>query len=321
MAKVNVVAEVVEALAAVGVDARESDDAVVVHAGGKDFRYQVEVRQGIRRELIGSLVLAASTKPGNRLLITDYVTPPIAEELRRQGVQFADAAGNAFLKRGGMLVIVNGRRSRRGGAMVRPLRVFRPSGIKTIFAILSVPELVEAPQREIAGAAGVALGSVAKVIEGLRELGFIAETDGTRRLLRTERLVDQWTEAYVRLLLPTLTLGRFAEPERNWWRHVDPAPYGAQWGGETAAALLHRQLVPEQTILYAEKLPTRMWTRYRLKADAEGRVILRRRFWNFDVPAARPDLVPPLLIYADLVAAGDARSLEAARRVRDERLV
>jgi hypothetical protein len=298
-----------------------SDATFFIDHDGRKVRYDVQIKRSLRREVIGPLLHGFSGKTGNRLLITDYVTPPVADELRRNGIQFADTAGNAFLKNRGLLIVATGRRPRVHRAAEKPLRVFRPSGIKTVFAILSMPGLVEAPQREIARAAGVALGSVAKVMEGLRDLGFIAEVEGSRRLLRTERLVEQWTEAYARLLHPVLHLGRFAEPERNWWKHVDPAAYGAQWGGQTAAAVLQRQLVPDETVIYAEKLPVRMWTQHRLKANPEGRVILRRRFWHFDVPGLRAGVVPPLLVYADLLATGDSRSVEAARHIRDEYVV
>jgi hypothetical protein len=93
----------------------------------------------------------------------------------------------------------------------------------------------------------------------------------------------------------------------------EPDGAGAQWGGETAAALLHRYLVPEAAIIYTDEIPPRLLSEYRLKADTSGRVVLRRRFWN-SVPAPRADVVPPLLIYADLLTAGDARSIDAANR-------
>ncbi|HYC90694.1 MAG TPA: type IV toxin-antitoxin system AbiEi family antitoxin [Thermoanaerobaculia bacterium] len=318
-------APAISALSELGLTARlepdqDSDAVLIITHEGRTLRYQIEVKRSIRREVIG-LMLAFSRTSGDRLLITDYVTPPMADELRRNGIQFADTAGNVFLKNHGLLVVSTGRRPVTHRAAIRPLRVFRPSGIKTIFALLSVPDLARAPQREIARAAGVALGSVAKIIDGLRELGFVAEVEGTRRLLRTERLVDQWAEAYVRLLHPTLTLGRFVEPARNWWKQADPTAYGAQWGGETAAAILQSGLIPEETIVYAEKLPSGMWAQHRLQADPDGRVVLRQRFWNFETPTVRADVVPPLLVYADLLAAGDARSLEAARQIRDEYLV
>jgi hypothetical protein len=155
---------------------------------------------------------------------------------------------------------------------------------------------------------------VAAVLEGLRELGFIAEVRGKRRLLHRERLIDQWTEAYARQLFPALEIARFSAASSDWWRRADIGRYGAQWGGETAAALLQGYLVPEQAIIYADETPAALLEKHRLRADAS--VILRRRFWN-EVPAPRPDVVPALLIYADLVAAGDARSLESAKQIRD----
>lgn len=199
--------------------------------------------------------------------------------------------------------------------------MFGVSGVKTIFALLSVPELISAPQREIARAAGVALGSVAAILNGLRDLGYWAEVSGKRRLLHRERLIQAWIEAYARVLAPTLEIGRFSAPQQNWWRKVHPTEHDAAWGGETAAAVLQRHLVPEQAILYATETPSRLLLKHRLKADVQGRVVVRRRFWQFDSGLPRPDVVPPLLIYADLMIEGDARSTAAARVIRDAYLV
>ena len=51
-----------------------------------------------------------------------------------------------------------------------------------------------------------------------------------------------------------------------------------------------------------------------LRADAEGNIEFRRRFWTF--PAEEPRLTPTLLVYADLLATGDARCLETAQLLR-----
>jgi hypothetical protein len=158
------------------------------------------------------------------------------------------------------------------------------------------------------------------VLEGLRKLDFLAEIRGTRHIVNRERLIEQWTEGYARLLEPSLEIGRFSSATSDWWRRTDASKFGAQWGGETAAALLQRHLVPELTIIYAGEIPSRMLSEHRLKADPDGRVIFRRRFWNA-VPSPRQDVVPPLLIYADLVASGDGRSLAAAKQIRDAFLI
>lgn len=296
-------------------------DAVVVdlRTEGKRFRYRVEIKRRITPAIVGAISVAFSGDAEKRLLITDHVTPPVADALRRQGVQFVDSAGNAFLKRNGILVFVTGR-SRPIVLRAKTMRVFRPSGLKVLFVLLSAPQTVAAPLRTIAHAAGVALGSLPGVMRDLRELGFVVETRGTVRLVNRARLIDQWTEAYARTLHPSLQIGRFMAPTSDWWRRADPARYGSQWGGETAATILQRRLVPEQTIVYAEDIPSQMMSDHRLRADATGPIIFRRRFWN-DVPSPRRDVVPPLLVYADLLTTDDQRCVEAAKDIRDAYLV
>jgi len=36
-------------------------------------------------------------------------------------------------------------------------------------------------------------------------------------------------------------------------------------------------------------------------------------FWNFEIDWPHKNMVPPLLIYADLLATGEARNIETAR--------
>jgi hypothetical protein len=302
-------------LRAVSRNMPHADAVLTVRHGGKTLRYLAEVKRRLTSSLIGPISLAFAHPIKDRLLITDYATPPLADALRLRGVQFVDTAGNAFLNREGLLVIVTGRTLKTGPAPPTTLRVFRRSGLQVTFALLSAPTLLSAPQRTIADAAGVSLGSVAPVLEGLRDLGFIADIRGTRRFVDRERLINQWSEGYARVLLPSLELGRFTARNPDWWRTTDPDLHGAQWGGETAAALLQQNLVPEQTILYSDDIPAKLAVKQRLKADPNGQVVVRRRFWN-SVPSPRPEVVPPLLIYADLVAVGDARSLAAAKEIR-----
>ena len=53
-----------------------------------------------------------------------------------------------------------------------------------------------------------------------------------------------------------------------------------------------------------------------------GRVRIYKPFWRDAARlfggTAQPDLVPPILAYADLVATADPRNLEAAKMIYDE---
>lgn len=42
------------------------------------------------------------------------------------------------------------------------------------------------------------------------------------------------------------------------------------------------------------------------------------KFWNFPT---KPDIAPPLLVYADLVATAEPRNLEVAKMIYDEHII
>jgi len=59
---------------------------------------------------------------------------------------------------------------------------------------------------------------------------------------------------------------------------------------------------------------------HRLRADPDGEVEILDTFWNFPAETRQPDIVPPLLVYADLLATLDPRNLEIAKRIREEHI-
>ena len=144
----------------------------------------------------------------------------------------------------------------------------------------------------------------------LPDLGFVAEINGERRLLKPEVLLKRWAEAYARTLRPKLVIGRFRTNQAQWWAKAKPAKYELVFGGEIAAERLTRMLRPETVTLYGKKAEPRLLIDYKLQKDPDGPVEILKRFWAF--PAENENLTPDPLIYADLLNIGDARCLEAA---------
>lgn len=295
-------------------DGTERADALLgLRFGGHQLRYRAEVKRGLRPATLGAVhhQLKALENP---LLVADHVTPPLAETLRAQGIEFIDAAGNAYLNRPPLLVFVTGQRPMLRRAPGETGRAFQATGLQVLFALLARPELAARPYREIAVAAGVAHGTVGWVMPELPRLGHLAPVAGRRRLINGVRLLDRWVEAYARTLQPRLLLGRFrgdlgALQERTAW------PAGLLVGGELAAARLTRHLRPGTATFYVEAIEPRTVLDLVLRADAEGNVEFRRRFWNLP---GEEGLAPTLLVYADLLANGDPRCLEAAQLLRDQ---
>lgn len=309
----------------------EPDGVVRLGHGGKTQRYVVEVKRQLRPATLGVALhqldqrAKAHQLPG--LLVADYIAPALAEALHEQGRAFLDTAGNAYVQQPGVLLWVTGRKPARKIAAPQLGRAFQPTGLQVLFALLCHPEWVSLPYRELAARAGVAHGTVGWAMGDLIEQGFVTELKGkrgTRRLYQGERLLALWADAYARQLRPRTLLGRYYVPALDGWQEWPLEKHAAQWGGEPAAALLTRYLKPGALTLYADKLPGLLAAKYKFtKEPAPGHtavVEVRRRFWHFPEEGAQP-CVPPVLVYADLLATGDARCIETAKRLYDEDVV
>jgi hypothetical protein len=53
----------------------------------------------------------------------------------------------------------------------------------------------------------------------------------------------------------------------------------------------------------------------KIRQDINGNIELRERFWNCENPELDKTMVPPLLVYADLMATGDPRNIETAQMI------
>lgn len=312
----------------------EGDAMVRLVLGDRVF--VAEIKKWAQHANLGALINQVKQKPGEGLLVADYVNPRMAGKLRQQGVQFIDTLGNAYINQPPVYVYVTGNRQEerkfmpaKDGAM----RAFEPKGLMVVFAFLCDPGLVNAPYREIAEKAGVAVGTVGWVINGLKAAAFIRDTGGKegRRLVRYRKLLDRWVDAYPEKLKPKQLAGAFVADDPNWWRAINMLDYEGYWGGEIAAAKYTNYLTPQVATVYLpERTRMRLLRDARLRkapewtVDAPGTVLIYHPFW----PAQRRDagmhtnegLVHPILVYADLVATGEPRNLEVARRIYDEHI-
>ena len=178
-------------------------------------------------------------------------------------------------------------------------------------------ELENATYREIAEAANVALGTVAGVMKALTKQGFLVEfPKEQRKLKRKKELLGMWTIAYAEKLRQKILIGRYTANTPTFWERLDLHPFGAQWGGEVAANKMTHYLKPELITVYTRKPINELILTQKLRKDETGPVELRERFWKFETD--ENILVPPLLVYADLLATAETRNIESARVIYDE---
>lgn len=301
-----------------------ADALVRVEHGGQEVLYAADVHPNLRPATLGLALHQLERLGEQALLVTDYVTPALAADLKARRVAFLDAAGNAYLDQPPLLVWIKGEKPAAKPVPMHMGRAFQPTGLQVLFALLCNPQAVNKPYRELAAIAGVAHGTVGWVMPDLQQLGYVRDLKGkrgTRRLVDIERLLGQWADAYARVLRPRTLIGRFFLPTVQGWKDWPIAEAGALWGGEPAAAILTDYLRPGELTIYADKLPAVLAAKHKfLTEPAPGHTAIvdaRRRFWNFPGDTLHPNVVPPLLVYADLLATGDARCIDTAKLVYD----
>jgi len=284
----------------------------------RKHRFLVEVKAVDRFETPALIKARGHTHREPTLLVAPYITREMAERCRQLHLPFIDTAGNAFLEEPGLLVYVVGN-TKPAKLHHDRFRSLNPAGLQIAFALACRPTLVQTTYREIAVRAGVALGTVGPVMKDLETRGYLqVRKEAARKLLNPERMVEEWATHYPVTLRPKLNPRRFrADTERLQRVNL---PQNAYWGGEPAAERLTRYLKPAEFTIYAREPIAKLVAAGRMRADPTGNVEILDTFWNFDADASFPDVVPPLLAYADLLAAHDDRDAEAARMVYEQRI-
>lgn len=271
-------------------------------------------------------------EPGKGMFLADYINPNMGERLKEANIQFIDTAGNAYINQPPLYIYIKGNKPELNvGARGtdKTGRAFQATGIKVVFAFLRDKNLINAPYRQIAEQAQVALGTVGWVIRDLVAQGFLLEgrKKNQRKFANFDQLMDAWVEAYPHKLKAKQRIATFTTDAPGWWKAIDLEKFGALWGGEIAGARYTRYLNPKDAVIYIKKeqvakfLKTARLRKIAQNEQAALHVDLIEPFWkeenNRDKVA---ELVHPLVAYADLIETGDPRNRETANIIRENYL-
>lgn len=247
-------------------------------------------------------------------------------------MNFADAAGNVYLNWPGKLYIqIHGKKPVRT-AEGKSERLTQPSGLRILYTLLTQPPQNWGTYREIAKAAGVALGSIAVVMRELKGKGYLLEEGRDEwRLTQKRKLLDLWVEGYGARLRPDLFIGRYQPSEARLEETAQSlrselADRKIAWaltGGFAADILIHH-FRGEQLCFYAQDWPVEITRKLKWLPSERGTVTVLRKFsplvaFNLESPASQP-IAHPLLVYAELIFQGRERELETAKILYDRYL-
>lgn len=263
------------------------------------------------------------------LLLTEYVTPQMADELRAHAIQFVDTVGNAFLEQRGLFVWVAGRR--RPPKIAAARRDLHAAGLRLLFVLLRGRH-GGATQRVLADEAGIALGGVGRILHELERRNWIRkQADDTYALQDPAAMLRRWDEGFADTLRPKLQLHVCrARPGVELLdlpaRIVDAQLTGRVLaGGELGAAILTQHLKPAAATLHLVDIDEKeVMRRLELVPDRRGDIALLRNVGREENVAARETarvtVADPLLLHAELLVRHDDRLREIAELLRVEHI-
>ena len=304
---------------------KPSYDAVIeISRGQQNYILEAEVKNEIRTAALSNILSKKNVTDGKLLMVSRYIPAPMKEELKIHGISYIEGSGNCYLETSGIYVYVSDQKSP-PLKVVEETKLWAPSGMKFLFAVLMNQELLNSSYRNIAYAAGVALGNIGSFINEMKREGYVIL--GTRQkqetLLLENRaiLLEKWADMYRTILRPKQLVGKFRfnnnEAKSNWHNYV-ATDLGIYWGAETAGAILTKYLSPQIYTIYSNEDRFELMKKLKIVPDHGGDIELLRPFWNEELYSTDGDTVPPLLAYAELISSFDSRNRETAMRIKEK---
>jgi len=298
-----------------------ADAIIEITWGDQKYELIAEVKNVINRPAVGLIIDLFKRAPQNTVLVAPYINPNIAEDLKRNHIQFMDTVGNAFINKPPFYVYLKGQKLPADIEMDAVKNIFNSAGLRIVYALLCNPAIINKNYRDIAKEAEVALGTVHNLLQQINKTGYLVDTGQQgRRLIRVKDLLSQWVTEYPNQLRPNLLLGRYQTDRVEWWKDVRIREYGGLWGGEVAAYKLTQYLKPFKVTIYMSENHNEFLLANKLRRDKNGNIEILEIFRTDDNNQANIDTVHPILIYADLMALADNRAVETARMIYDKEI-
>ena len=293
------------------------DGVFTLETEGKKVTFDAIVKKELRTYLVNQIIDKARGRK-NVIVIVHKLFPALKEKLREHNINYLEANGNIFINTGTLFMLLDTDKKIETEGKTGN-RAFTPTGLRVLFEILRDKELINQPQRAIAERAGVALGNIPKVLQGLQEADQIYKVNKKEYAFKDRKeLLQVWAKEYQNTLKPTLYAGAFTLKRfENDWKEIPINRMKTVWGGEPAGDLLTNYLQPGELTLYTEEDKKELMLHYGLMPDKEGDVHVYKKFWT---TTEETITAPPILVYADLINTNDKRCLETANILFNEQI-
>ena len=262
-------------------------------------------------------ILQKKSRYSNLILVSENFSENIKIVLRNNKINYLDTGGNSYIQLLNSLIFINGQKT-----LVKPEyykdKAFTKRGLTIVFHFLNDDSLLNTTYRHISAVTGASLDTITKVIQSLRQQGFIIQIDDkSMRLIDKKRLFEKWADAYENRLKPHLFFGSFRfqniEAEKGW-QNITLTSSSA-WGGEPAASILTDYFLrPAIYTLYSIETKNDLIKNYRFLPDPDGNIKVYIPF----ITIKAQESITPLWVYADMLNSGSIRNIEVAQKIYDK---
>jgi hypothetical protein len=273
----------------------------------------------LNRSAAQSLIARASRPPVRPwVAFSPYVSQPAGQLLASHDIGFIDQAGNCHIAVGeDYLAHIEGRRPE----LPRQGRGLGARSYQVLFALLARPELINAPVRSLAEAAGVRKTAAADLLQRLKDEGHVLRDKAGMRIVRPSVLMDRWVAGYADKLRPRLLVGRYRAAAKElsaFEKNVEAVLEGHNWawGGATAGYRLTQHYRSATTTLHVATPPAAIQRQLSLLPAKDGPIVVLDVPGPLGLEGPLPHTAHPLLVYTELLLEGDERALEAAGEIR-----
>ena len=295
----------------------------VALASGRKLIYGVECKRHLAPivdQAVRQARRAAESVNGQPLIMAAYISQPLGERLRKEGVDYIDAEGNVSLIHSPLCILLGGNmpsaqeRSSGGSKDAR-------SAMQLMALLLTDPTCLHWPLRSLAQAAGISLGSAHGLMRELQKMGTIRNRrSGKPDVDQRGDLLERWGYGYVQRLRPKLFIKTYRTTEGRQVADLIPLVKqvpGVLVGGELAADITTGLFRASRVSLHISpdiSLDALAQT-VRLLPDFQGNVDVLTHFghgpvWEKQAPNGVALIADPL-VYGELLIPIDDRLREA----------
>lgn len=305
------------------------DDAFIsISAGGNKRAFDVQIKGELRKDHVLPIIERFGRDKENYILIARYIPEPIKVHFKEMGINYLESAGNCCINAPGLFVYISDQK-------VTPVRdgiagkLWKRTGLKFLLAVIEQPELLNKPYREIAEAAGIAIGNIGQLLHDLQSEEYLNESAGKMQLINKENLINRWAGMYGAIMKGRLKGGSYRflnAADADAWEHLPDK--GVYWGGEPGGALLTGHLTPQIFTMYIDFENNDVLRKHRIVPYDKGNILVLDKFWGALPPSVKrggtkavSHAAPALLVYADLSNSFDSRNHEVAARIKKNYLL